>query len=126
MDGYNDVEQYAVGVEVKTNKVWIDNNGNRHAIYSKTIVFTFAYARGDQLIPHDVSNFGDLVKAEGTSYASDGTQYLIPYCSYLETEWCISIRANATNVILNKGTAAYQTLGGRDAHITIEYTKTTG
>lgn len=36
-----------------------------------------------------------------------------------------SIRANATNVILNKGTDAYLTLGGRDAHITIEYIKTT-
>ena len=124
MDGYNDVERYAIGVEVKTNKVWIDSQGNKKPVYRKVIVFTFAYARGDQLIPHNVSNFGDLVKAEGTGYASDATQYLIPYCSYLESEWCISIRANATNVILNKGTDAYLTLGGRDAHITIEYTKT--
>lgn len=36
-DGFNSVDQYVVGVEVKTNKIWIDGNGIRHSIYRKVI-----------------------------------------------------------------------------------------
>ena len=37
MNGYNETEQYIVGVEVKTNKVWIDSQGNKKTVYRKII-----------------------------------------------------------------------------------------
>ena len=114
MDGYNEKDIYSTS-EVKTNKVWIDGK----PIYRKVVSLTVSI-RGDNSIAHNIANLDTVVLATGVGI-NNNVRYILPYCSYSDTDYDVSIRTTATDIIVNYGGQVC----ALETKITIEYTKTT-
>lgn len=103
--------------EVKTSATWI----NGKPIYKKTFSFTLADAESTT-INHGISNFGLLIKFEGTVAQSSTKNVPIPR-TLADTNYQVGLEGvTATSFEIDVGSSGPR---GKQAYMTLWYTKTT-
>ena len=124
MDGYNSVDQYVVGVEVKTNKIWIDENGIRHSIYRK-IIQVNARAIAGTNVPTNIPLGSEVlqmwVRAQWGTNEGWNNDYTVNNTQYVNTQF------SAVYTISNDGTTliSNSSYGRFVKDVTLEYIKPT-
>lgn len=103
--------------EVKTSATWI----NGKPIYKKTFSFTLANAESTT-INHGISNFGLLIKFEGTVVQSSTKNVPIPR-TLIDTNYQVGLEGvTTTSFEIDVGSSGPR---GKQAYMTLWYTKTT-
>ena len=103
--------------EVKTSATWI----NGKPIYKKTFSFTLADAESTT-INHGISNFGLLIKFEGTVVQSSAKNVPIPR-TLTDTNYQVGLEGvTTTSFEIDVGSSGPR---GKQAYMTLWYTKTT-
>lgn len=103
--------------EVDTGATWIDGK----PIYKKTFSFTLANA-DSTTINHGISNFGLLIKFEGTVVQSSAKNVPIPR-TLIDTNYQVGLEGvTTTSFEIDVGSSGPR---GKQAYITLWYTKTT-
>lgn len=103
--------------EVKTSATWI----NGKPIYKKTFSFTLANAESTT-INHGISNFGLLIKFEGTVVQSSTKNVPIPR-TLIDPNYQIGLEGvTTTSFEIDVGSSGPR---GKQAYMTLWYTKTT-
>ena len=122
-DGYNEYDNYAVGVEVKTNKVWIDSNGKKWPIYRYVAYIASFTGIND---PKTIFTLSDYSTKDLKSFEMTCNVGTLRYCGfYSRFEEGGSI---VTKLYYNKSNGSFLCDSGltiTDTYIAIEYTKTT-
>lgn len=103
--------------EVNTGATWIDGK----PIYKKTFSFTLANA-DSTTVNHGISNFGLLIKFEGTVVQSSAKNVPIPR-TLIDTNYQVGLEGvTTTSFEIDVGSSGPR---GNQAYITLWYTKTT-
>lgn len=107
-----DIEKYSTS-EVKTNKIWI----NDEPIYRKVISLGSLPNSSSKNVAHNVSNLGRIVNIYGFAYSSTYT-FCLPYTTNTNSS-NIALYSSSTNVIIETG----QDRSNFTGYAIIEYTK---
>ena len=103
--------------EQKTPFTWIDGK----PIYKKTFSFTLANAESTT-VNHGISNFGLLIRFEGTVVQSSAKNVPIPR-TLIDTNYQVGLEGvTTTSFEIDVGSSGPK---GKQAYITLWYTKTT-
>lgn len=110
--------------EVKTNKIWIDKNGVKHACYKKVYDCGELPNTGIKEINMDINNFSHLIEPiRGFTYKDNGVDsFPLPNANITDIQYVIDLSLTATQTIrIRTGTDRSML----KAYVILEYTKTT-
>lgn len=103
--------------EQDTGCKWIDGK----PIYKKTVSIGALPNATSKSVAHGITNLGLVVKAEGFASDSGGVRVIFPFASVSAVGDQITMRFEATNVVIFTGTNR----SGFSGYVTLWYTKTT-